>query len=81
MKRISPYQTIITKVIPATSTLPARVKATASGGASITLAYDYTGRDHEDTMRALCDKLNWDHRNFYGGEVPNVGVVWVRVED
>jgi hypothetical protein len=80
MNRISPYQTIITKVIPATNTKPTRVKATANGGTSVTESFGYCGDEHASAMRALCKKLHWDYRNYHGGEVRGVGIVWIRVE-
>lgn len=78
MNRVSPYQTITTKVIPCTNTRPTRIKATCDAG-SVTLSYNYGGYEHEHAVRMLCEKLNWDYRNYYGGQTKD-GVVWVRVE-
>lgn len=56
-------QAIITKVLPATETLPKRVKATAAGGGNITITFgDGMLSDiavHKLAVRRLIEKLRW----------------------
>lgn len=72
-------QVIITKFLPATETKPARIKATSTGGDSITVAYSYDGNDHAIAAKALKDKLGWSAQ-MVGGHTSD-GTVWVFQSD
>lgn len=55
-------QTIITKYLGPTDRRGSRVKATASGGAAVTLSWDYaldSGENHKAAALALMSKLDW----------------------
>lgn len=67
-------QTIATKLLPATN----RVKATASGGKSITIKQsqlEAACEQHACAALALMKKLHWGGR-MIGGHTP-YGMVWV----
>ena len=73
-------QTITTKYINPTTNTGARIKATSSGGISMTRSYDYglTGEEnHEDVFKALAERLGWDY-DFAVGETAT-GYVFVPV--
>jgi hypothetical protein len=68
MARMSGYKAISTKYIPATNTLPSRVKAYDHDGNSITISWDddistnerdCTHGNHANAAQALADKLQW----------------------
>jgi len=72
-------QTIKTKYLPATNTKPSRIRARASGGASLVMSVsnqeeggDYT---HVDVALALKRKLKWEGK-MYGGDTKE-GMVFV----
>ena len=70
--------TIETKLLPSTNNRGYRVKATASGGASITIAQDHTLEEcdkHAKAALALLRKLDWKGR-MIGGHTKD-GMVWV----
>lgn len=49
---------IETRYIQATDTKPARVKASANArGLSLTVSFDYTGREHETAAKRFRDKF------------------------
>jgi hypothetical protein len=52
-------QAIETRFIGPTDYRGARIKATAGGGATLTIAYDYEGNEHRKAAEALRDKLGW----------------------
>lgn len=62
---------IITKYLPATNMKPARIKATAEGGNSVTISYPQDDISQEAAYRkaaeALCAKMNWPGQLFGGG--------------
>lgn len=66
-------QSIITKYLPATNTLGARIKATASGcnkSVTIPFPYEYTNdRAHWEAARILLGQLPWQDVNWYAGEI------------
>jgi hypothetical protein len=71
-------QSIETKYIGQTNTRPAKIKAQASGGASITLSLsdDLTNeQNHDRAAIALCKKMNWQGP-LMGGET-KTGKVFV----
>lgn len=66
-------QAIITKFIPATNTLGARIKATAYRG-SVTVGYDHGESADENHKRAamkLAAKLGWPEEGWTGGDMPD----------
>jgi len=62
---------IVTKYLPATNTKPARIKATAEGGNSVTISYPQDDISQEAAYRkaaeALCAKMKWPGQLFGGG--------------
>ena len=76
---ISPYQTIITKFLPPTNTLGARIKATTYSG-SIIVPYDGSEnieREHEKAALELMARREWDHE-LIGGSSPKTGeMFWI----
>lgn len=74
-------QTITTKFIQPTNNHGARIKATSSGGISMTLAYEHgmsTEENHEKVAMALAERLDWDY-DFAVGDTPT-GFVFVPVD-
>ena len=70
--------TIETKLLPATNNRGYRVKATSSGGSSITIKQDHTleeGDKHASAAIALMQKMDW-HWRMIGGHTKD-GMVWV----
>ena len=58
-------QAITTKILGATNTKPARIKATSGSGISVTVSFDYgltEVQEHAQAVIALCKKLNWMDR-------------------
>lgn len=76
-------QSITTKYIGPTNFRGSRVKATASGGSTITLGWDdalNSDANHIAAANALMQKLGWDANNrLIGGDAPK-GCVFVLVE-
>jgi len=75
-------QTIKTKYLPATNTKPSRLKAKASGGASLVMSVSNQEGDdqtHVDVARALKRKLKWEGK-MYGGDTKE-GMVFVFESD
>lgn len=64
---------ILTKVLPATNTKPARLKACTEGGNSIVISWHECedgrtqGEAHLYAARKLCDKMKWEGRLIGGG--------------
>lgn len=57
-------QSIVTRDLPPTNTLPARVRATAAGGATLVISrHDapdtYRGNAHDYAARLLASRLDW----------------------
>jgi hypothetical protein len=74
-------QTITTKYISPTNHTGARIKATSSGGISMTRSYEYgmsTEENHEEVAMALAERLDWDY-DFAVGDTPT-GFVFVPVD-
>jgi hypothetical protein len=74
-------QTITTKFIQPTTNTGARIKATSSGGISMTRAYEHgmsTEENHEEVAMALAERLDWDY-DFAVGDTPT-GFVFVPVD-
>jgi hypothetical protein len=74
-------QTITTKFIQPTSNTGARIKATSSGGISMTRAYEHgmsTEENHEEVAMALAERLAWDY-DFAVGDTAT-GFVFVPVD-
>jgi hypothetical protein len=74
-------QTITTKYINPTNHNGARIKATSSGGISMTRSYEYgmsTEENHEEVAMALAERLAWDY-DFAVGDTPT-GFVFVPVD-
>lgn len=72
-------QSIVTKYVRPTNTRGARVKATASGGASITINYGHEKNDEMEHVKALTElvnKLGW-HGEWHGGAGARARRVWV----
>lgn len=77
-----PQQSIITRDLPPTNTLPARVRATAAGGATLVISRhacpsDYRGDAHDYAARKLADKLNWHGEMIPGTALNGYGYVYV----
>ena len=82
-------QTIITKIIPATSHRPQRFKAWASGSpstnaeTSLTMTRDYNLSNigmHKHVAKALACKLDWRYR-WYGGPIDSRMLSYVFVPE
>jgi hypothetical protein len=76
------FVAIQTRIIPATSTKPTRIKAYSERGA-ITESYDHAlTRDqrHHAAAKALAEKFSWKGIWVYGGAPDGKGNVYVRVE-
>jgi hypothetical protein len=74
-------QTITTKYINPTNHNGARIKATSSGGISMTRSYEYgmsTEENHEEVAMALAERLGWDYDFAVGGTA--TGYVFVPVD-
>ena len=75
--------TIITKFIPRTNLLDARVEATAKGG-TLTVAWDprlTADTNHANAAKHLAEKLGWSGC-WYGGPTYNgLGAVFVQTND
>jgi hypothetical protein len=72
-------QSIETKYLRPTNNRGARVKATASGGASVTISYGHEKDDDMEHVKALTElvnKLGW-HGEWHGGAVKGGARVWV----
>jgi hypothetical protein len=69
---------IITRFLPATNTLGARVKAT-DGTRSIVRPYDY-GDDYEHNHRSVASLFAND-APLVGGRIPNGDFAWFPVQD
>ena len=67
-------QCIITKFIPATTSKPARIKATSSQGVSVTIPYN-ADRTYWQAAQTLRDKLGWKGTMIEGAT--NNGAVYV----
>jgi hypothetical protein len=69
------------RYLPATAKLPSRMVATAEGGHKVTHTFDHSGKEVENVMRALCEKLSWTGTWVCGGMPrPKDGVVYVPVD-
>jgi hypothetical protein len=71
-------QSIETKYLGPTNSRGSRVKAAASGGASITLPWAYdvgSEQNHKRAAEALCRKLGWN--GTYSGGSTKGGYVFV----
>ena len=71
-------QTIETKYLGPTNHKGARIKATATHGAAVTITYPYDLSEHEQhalAVRKLAAKLNWTG-DMIGGWTAR-GMVWV----
>lgn len=74
------YQSIETKYMPPTSSRGARIKATTSQGATITVTCGQEKTDEMEHVKALTElvnKLGW-HGEWHGGAVKGGARVWVR---
>jgi hypothetical protein len=74
-------QTITTKFLQPTNHTGARIKATSSGGISMTRSYEHgmsTEENHEEVAMALAERLEWDY-DFAVGYTPT-GFVFVPVD-
>lgn len=72
-------QSIETKYIPPTATRGARVKATASGGETLTVVYGQEKTDEMEHIKALTElvnRLGW-HGEWHSGAVKGGARVWV----
>lgn len=72
-------QAITTKFIPATNTLGSRIKATASGGTSVTLGYEHalsSTQNHLEAAKTLADRMGWAGQ-WHSGGYTNAGFVFV----
>ena len=72
-------QAIETRVIPATTHKPTRIKATCWAG-SVTISYQCEGMDkaHKEACLALLTKLEWlEYGKWTGGTIKNGNMVWV----
>ena len=74
-------QAIITKYLPPTNTLGARVKATArAGSVTVQCGHDLSYKEnHAFAARSLMEKLTWDdHSEICGnGGLPTGDHVWI----
>jgi hypothetical protein len=62
-------QTISTKYLGPTNTLPSRIKATTATGVSVTVSFGYDDRtidEHIKAVKALCAKVKWSGRFIIG---------------
>ena len=76
------YKAITVKYLPCTNNRGSRVKATADGGHSVTLSWDYsvvngTVANYDAACRALCTKLGWTGEYVRGYQTSGQ---WVYVE-
>lgn len=74
---------ITVKYLPQTEKKPARLKAVAAGGHSLTVSYNSeedNGNAFTPLAKALADKLEW-HGTWAGGTLPNGDIVYVLVDD
>lgn len=71
---------IFTKYLPATDTKPARIKAYAEGGSTITISYGFDGNGHPQAALALCRKMGWNGTLVSGGRPDNKGEVFCFLE-
>ena len=63
-------QAILTKFLPATNHKGSRIKATAAGGASITIDYSSNlniEEAHTEAAYALMNKMGWPNQLVSGG--------------
>lgn len=63
-------QTIVTKFLPHTNTLPARIKATATNGQSLTRQYNHVSMDatqYAEVAMALAARMQWEGEMLAGG--------------
>lgn len=78
-------RTIVTQIIPATETKPAKIRAT-SEKCSVTIsredpkqkANDTYPKAHIRAVKALFSKYGWTMKRMYGNELGNK-IVWVPV--
>ena len=72
-------QAILTRFLPHTKTLSARVKATAQAG-SVTIPWEYRDNpsvDHEEAAKALMKRFGWDeYYSLQGGCLPSGDYAW-----
>ena len=61
---------IVTKYIPATNTLPSRVKAKAEGVPAIVISYGKHLYPHKEAALTLCRKYGWGE-DIIGGGMPD----------
>lgn len=64
---------IVTKYLPATDYLGARIKASTAGGLYVTIRYTYSGQEHDEAALALCAKLGWPGNLISGGMPDGTG--------
>ena len=77
------YKAITVKYLPPTNNRGSRVKATADGGHSVTLSWEYglangTIANYDAACRALCTKLGWTEE-YVCGYQGNGQLVYVEV--
>ena len=75
-------QSIMTKYLGPTDYKGGRVKATATGGRTVTLSWDYglgIEGNHVAAAKALATKLDWTERGWIGGGLNEGGFVFVSV--
>lgn len=77
------YKAITVKYLPCTNNRGSRVKATAEGGHSVTLSWDYglegMSANRDAAVRALCTKLGWTGE-YVAGYQGNGHWVYVEVD-
>lgn len=76
-------QTITTKYLGPTNTLPSRIKATNACGRSVTIPFGYDDRtidEHIKAVKALCAVLNWKGRFIIGGTADGYCAVFAEDE-
>jgi len=77
-------QTISTKRLPCTNHKQSRIKATASGGSSQTIPWDWglsANENHDQAARALINELGWDTLGTWHRGDHSQGCVYVCYRD
>jgi len=75
-------QTIITKYLPATNSRGSRIKATTTGGTSVTVPYDHAldvQAAHDKAFRKLAEKMGWQDHEWHAGSL-TTGFCYVSVD-